>query len=159
MLEHAWQPVPQYQGSPYEERLCSNCHLKDIRNKDDGSWRSDAPNLQWKVVTACIEEVPQTISYHHLVEEVFAQVKDRKKAQELIGKIRCIGVPGKWAVGIVVNGYVTYPEVKELYNDYEAGFAEMLRWLRARQFDPYKYSDLHYREQLASSRDRYIDDD
>jgi hypothetical protein len=52
-------------------------------------------------------------------------------------------------VGIVINGHVTYPEVKEPFKDYDYGFAEVLRWLRVRQFDPYKYSDLAYRERLA----------
>jgi hypothetical protein len=149
MLEHAWQPVSQYEGSPYEERLCPTCGLKDARSKDDGTWLPGADTLKWKVTTPCIEPVPEKISYHRLVEEIFLGLSDKRKAQELVNRIRCIGVPGKWAVGIVINGHVTYPEVKEPFKDYDYGFAEVLRWLRVRQFDPYKYSDLAYRERLA----------
>lgn len=149
MREHAWQDVPQYEGSPYEERLCPACGLKDGRNRDDGTWLPHAENLKWKVATPCIEPVPDKISYHRLVEEIFSVFEDKRKAQELVNRIRCIGVPGSWAVGIVINGHVTYPEVKVPFKDYDSGFAEVLRWLRARQFDPYKYSDLAYREQLA----------
>lgn len=159
MPEHDWEMLSQYEGSPYEDRLCRVCHLKDGRNKDDGTWLPHAENLKWKVTTPCIEPVPEKISYHRLVEEIFAGVQGKRMAQDLVDKIRCIGVPGRWSVGIVINGHVTYPEVKDPYKDFEAGFAEMLRWLACRQFDPYKYSDLHYREQLAYSRDNCCGDD
>ncbi|GEM_PF-2736879 len=150
MLQHAWKQVDQYEGSPYEERFCGICHLKDIRSQDGG---------RWKVGTPCIERVPKTISYDRLIREIFQFVEDKRKAQELLNRIRCIGVPGAWAVGIVLNGYVTYPEHKELYKDFEAGFAEVLRWLRARQFNLYQYSDLAYREQLAKPSYNPADED
>jgi hypothetical protein len=159
MLEHVWEPMPEYEFSPYERRRCPVCHLDDSRNKDDGTWFPHASNLKWKVTTPCIEPVPEKISYHCFVEEVFSAVADKRRAQELVGRIRCIGVPGSWSVGIVVDGRVTYPEHKELHKDYEVGFAEVLRWLRARQFDPYKYSDLHYRERLADRSDCCAYDD
>jgi hypothetical protein len=159
MPDHDWETVPQYEGSPYEGRLCSRCHLADSRSKDDGTWLPGADTLKWKVTTPCIESVPEKISYHRLVEEIFSALPDKRKAQELVNRIRCIGVPGKWAVGIVVNGHVTYPEIKEPFKDYDYGFAEVLRWLRARQFDPYKYSDLHYRERLADRSDCCVESD
>lgn len=159
MPEHVWESKPEYEGSPYERRRCAVCHLDDGRNKNDGTWLPHAENLKWRVTTPCIEPVPEKISYHLLVEEIFSAFSDKRKAQDLLNRIRCIGVPGNWAVGIVISGRVTYPEVKEPFKDYDYGFAEVLRWLRARQFDPYRYSDLHYRERLADRSDCCIDSD
>jgi hypothetical protein len=159
MPDHDWETVPQYEGSPYEGRLCAvvisrtaaaRMMVPGFRAPTRSSGRS-----RRRASSLC----PRRSAITGWWKRFSPLLPDKRKAQELVNRIRCIGVPGKWAVGIVVNGHVTYPEIKEPFKDYDYGFAEVLRWLRARQFDPYKYSDLHYRERLADRSDCCVESD
>lgn len=146
-IQHAWRPVSQYEGSPYEERHCSRCDLTDTRNTSNPTFPEAE---QWKVNTFCIVRVPGRISYRKLVSEIFLNVKNERDAQQLVHRVRCVGIPTNWQVGLYIVGTgVVYPHRDKPFRYLEEGFAELLRWLRARQFDPYKYSGLRDSESLT----------
>lgn len=156
---HLWRSVKQYEGSPYKQRECPVCGLKDTCSASTSDALLDNGELGWKVTTPCIEPVPITISYSRLLREIFDHIGSERDAQLLVGRIRCVGIPGKWQVGLYVANGVTYPHRDMPFTDIDQGFAELLRWLRARQFDPYKYSDLRYSESLAKHDSCCGDDD
>ena len=153
---HQWRSVPQYKGSPYEERWCPQCDLHDRKCTSNPGFPESE---QWKVHTPCIERVDSRISYGNLVSEIFRNVKGDHAAHKLLERVRCVGVPsrgvgipGKWQVGFyIAETGVVYPHRDKPFRSLEQGFAELLRWLRARQFDPYKYSNLQQSESRANS--------
>jgi len=114
---------------------------------------------RWKVDTPCIARVPNRISFRKFVSEIFRNVKDDREAHKLLGRVFCVGIPGssaeapgKWQVGLyIAEGGAVYPYRDKPFPTLEEGFAELLRWLRARQFDPYKYSSLQHIENRAHS--------
>ncbi len=146
MREHDWEAT--LDNGVRRERRCRLCEVPD--------WSiNDSP---WRVRTPCIEPVPERVSYEELKAEIRLNVAHEYKHRLLVERIQCVGVPGRWRVGLAVAGDGIWPSRKEPFKDMEVGFAELLRYLRARQFDPYKYSDLRYNEQLAH-HDCPFDDD
>ncbi|MCE9586025.1 hypothetical protein K8R04_01755 [Candidatus Uhrbacteria bacterium] len=82
---------------------------------------------------------PRRISYSTLLREIFKRIEDPCEAQKLVDLIRCHGVPGKWVVGIYFKGEerVVFPRSDRVCRDYNEGFAQLLVWLRHRNFQPF----------------------
>ncbi len=173
MLEHVWSPVKQYEGSPYEERLCSVCLLKDGRNKDNGTFHRDAEALKWYVTTPCIEPVPDSIDFDALIVELAANPVSIQidygmvRTRTFDDAVFCTGRPGAWRVGLYLTTDGLFPERPDRkladrqapYPTIERASAELLRWMRARQYDPYMYSDLRRRVEMDRTRDSCCHDD
>lgn len=157
MRKHEWKPVVQYEGSPYVERLCSLCGLKDSFGYTDDSSRRKT----WRITEPCIEPVPERVEFEVVITELAAHPVD--VWLELGGTVKrtfetlvyCEGRPGAWEVGLDMTGRMFPREYhgntlgKKTYKTIEEASAAFLRWMRARHYDPYKYSDLRYAEQLA----------
>lgn len=145
MREHDWVEVSD--NGVREDRRCKLCGVPDNRIRKS----------PWQVTTPCIEPVPDKVSYQALIAEIKVQLPQEYAHKQLIGRIVCHGVPGNWQVGF--STYMsTYPHQKDGFRELEHGFASVLRYLRARQFDPYKYSDLSYQERLGRPSDHDFDD-
>jgi len=75
---------------------------------------------------------------HHAAREIFQQVEDKAEAQKLVDRIRCVGVPGQWSVGIYIHGEgVVNPIPYRTFKTYGEGFSQLLGWLRTRNFQLY----------------------
>lgn len=139
-MEHQWEVKPGEPHPYWEERRCTVCHLDDMRLRDRNS-NPNGPRYNWGVKMPCIEPVPNVVDYSALVQEL----RERKVPRHVL----CVGVPGKWFVGFQIPRTYPYPmlEAKTI----EEGFAELLRWIRARQYDVYKHSDMSYQEKEPDS--------
>jgi hypothetical protein len=88
-------------------------------------------------MTPCQCPLPIEIGYARLVHEIFQSVEDQREAQKLVDRIRCVGIPGKWQVGISMAGEgIVYPMPSRTFPRYEYGFSYLLTWLRERNFQP-----------------------
>lgn len=151
MREHQWEKKESYKDSPYEERYCPVCELEEKRSHEG--------KRPWKVDTPCIEPVPSSVTYEALIKEIAEVVMDPRAALDLRRLVHCAGVPGAWYVGIATGDGYVLPHRTEKFKELNEGFAALLRWLRARQFDPYKYSDLAYAQRLARRESNVADED
>ncbi len=136
--------------SLWEDRACLVCKLEDTRDKDP-----KAPFRKWRVTTPCIEPVPELVSCRDLERELDAHgVRERPL---------CIGSPTSgWVVGFSIGGrgYNVYPRIEVKGSlSLEHAFADLTRWIRARQYEPDRYSDFSYARQLADSSCACGDDD
>ena len=136
--EHAWEPVIENPHPMWEERTCAVCGLKDMRARDRHPPRGD-----WEVTTPCIEPVPDTVTYDALLAELTEHgVKERPYV---------MGHPGSWCVGFFIGLGAVYPSIHvESPLALEHGFAQLLRLIRARQYNVHRYSDIGYQRQLAN---------
>lgn len=161
MRKHSWKELPR--DEVRRERVCLTCGLGDvrIRTRDD----------TWCVTTPCIEPVPERVTYEALVAELAAHPVEVeiswgiRRRETFDKKIHCEGVPGKWRVGLTGAKHLFVfrspldrafwtPEYAEL----ELGFARLLRDLRARDYNPFTYSEYYQRLQEARTRDFHPED-
>lgn len=165
MPEHQWQKKDSYSGSPYDERLCPVCKLEDMRTKSGDMYRKK--NDGWKVSTPCIEPVPERVDFDQLIDELNAHPV-QVQVDHGIRRIRtfdevvfCKGRPGKWRVGLDLFEGVFPEDHKVTYLTLEMGYAALLRWMRARQYNPYLYSSLNQMRETARARafSNTLDDD
>lgn len=144
--QHAWKTKPGKPHSYWEERLCKVCQLEDMRVRD----RSElGPRHDWSITTPCIEPVPENVSYQEFAKEL----KEHMVCKDPL----LVGVPGKWYIGFSIGsgGYHLYPYIET--DTVEHGFSTLLKWVRARQYNLYRYSDLDYLDKLNTPE--YQDDD
>ena len=143
--EHAWIIETENPHPMWEERTCAVCELKDQRSRDRRPPRSD-----WEVTTPCIEPVPDTVTYEALLAELaLHNVKEQPHV---------MGHPGSWHIGFFIGRGRVYPSYWiEAPRTLEHGFAKLLRWVRARQYNVRLYSDIAYQHDLANPP--YRDDD
>jgi hypothetical protein len=133
MTEHLWTPIPS-EIPTVERRECRACGLRDAREIAKVTFPSAA---SWQVLTPCQCPLPRYINYARLVAEIFASVKDVREAQKLVDRIRCVGIPGNWRVGIFLEGEgVVYPAPFRTFRKCGYGFSHLLEWLRERNFQP-----------------------
>ncbi len=162
MPEHQWRKKKSYKGSPYEERYCPVCDTNDIRS-------TEGRNRTWEVNTPCIKPVPERVGFDDLIADLAAHpVKvyidtGITRVRTFEGSAECRGRPGKWVVGLNMGvGFFPGNRVLEpdvTYQTIEEACAAFLRWMRARQYDPYKRSHLRHAEQLERSRHAEFSDD
>lgn len=165
MPEHQWQKKDSYHGSPYDERVCPVCKLEDMRSKHGDMHRKK--NDGWKVSTPCIEPVPDRVEFDELVTELNAhpvQVEINpgiRRMKTFDDVVFCKGRPGRWRVGLDLFDGVFPDDYKVTHLTLELGFAALLRWMRARQYNPYLYSDLYRKQESARVREfsGSLDDD
>ncbi len=167
MIEHQWEELKRDKDSDIRERHCAVCDLttrQDLRaakyHKDRGTYDE---KKSWSVHTPCIEPVPERVSYEDLVKELKAHPAKvwntyggGKVTKTFEDRIHCMGVPGRWRVGFSTERSVS--PYHSPFAELELGFAWILRYMRARQYDPYLYSDLSYQEQLGRHDDCCSDD-
>ena len=126
---HDWQDLPKDE-SMWCRRRCSVCKLEDIFPKD-GSPRSLRSVGAWIADSSCIEPVPEKVTY----EELMAELKIHHVSEQPI----VIGYPGKWSVGFRIfcrSGVTNFPHFEVIAPlTMEHGFAELLRWIRAREYN------------------------
>lgn len=150
MRKHSWKDSSSQPDSVWEERTCDVCGLKDERLRDQ---KLKHANCKWKVTTPCIELPPSKVSY----KELSTELKQHKVTQLPLA----IGVPGNWQIGFTLtsndNGRDVCPSIQA--KTLEKGFAELLRWIRARQYDPYMYSDFSRAQSHFSYKCPCGDDD
>jgi hypothetical protein len=143
-MEHAWITKKSAPDSYWVDRQCSVCLLEDTRKRDPAT-------SPWKVTTPCIVPVASRITYEELMKELNAH-----KVNECVA---CVGIPGEWETGLRIGGPTYIYRIGGSTRTPEEGFANVLRWMRARQFDVHRYSDLAYAKLLASPDRSWVDDD
>ena len=149
-LDHAWVDITDYSTKPFwERRRCPVCGLEDIRLHD----RSEPHTRNaWEVTTPCIEPVKNKIFYDELICEL--------KRHGVREQPHCVGVPGNWTVGFNIGGSYPFPMLyAKGMETLENGFAKLLRWIRARQYNVNRYSDFEYQRRLADHSCACCDDD
>lgn len=147
--QHQWVDTTDYSAAPYwENRRCSVCGLDDLRlhNRSEPHTRNN-----WEVTSPCIELVPDTVSYEDLVREL--------AEHDVRAKPWVVGVPGDWKVGFFVSTF-PYPSLEaKAPQTLEHGFAKLLRWIRARQYNVNRYSQFYEMERRANYVCPCADDD
>lgn len=143
--EHLW--VDPGHNHPYwEERACEICGLTDMRVREDQ--RRGSVCAEWRVTLPCIEPPPPTVVHADLVREM--------REHKLSFTPHAYGYPGDWVIGLGAGN--NYPRLTA--SSLESGWSQLLRWLRARQFDPHKHSQFAEAKSYADrSYSSYDDDD
>lgn len=151
MRQHQWnEPFSISASYLWEERVCKICGLKDRRYKTAGA--------SWEIRTPCIEPVPDLVRFEDLMEEL--------RAHEVRETPMAIGHPGNWQIGFALlrqknlNRHGTCPKIPITGDDtLEHGWAQLLRWIRARQYSVSKYSDFSGQYEWHNRQDLNDDDD
>jgi len=131
--EHQWRRVTGG-GSLYTDYRCEVCHLEYSTKQNGEVCGVDG----WKMGLPCIEPVPETVSKKDLLDDL--------KRHGVTRSVKVEGLPGEWEVGFVCNGILSqYPAIEvEAPLTIEHGFAELLRWVRVRRYDPTLDHDFNY---------------
>lgn len=146
--KHQWVDVSEKPDSYWETRRCLICELQDMRLRDRSKPHS---RNKWEVSTPCIEPVPDTISFEELKREL--------AEHNVSEKPWAVGHPGKWTVGFYM-GTFPYPMLDAKGREtLEHGFAKLLRWVRARQYNLNRYSRFEEERRRANYVHPCEDDD
>lgn len=161
MREHDWREIPET-CADYERRGCPVCGLTDRRKKQE----------EWKVTWPCIEPVPEEISFGRLYEElsmhpaVVWQPSTGSRKMSFERHILCHGRPGNWHVGLskgdgypyvfdsirlVCGGLMHWPPAARGVKKLAIGYADLLRAMRARRYNPQTLSNFGYAQRLAKA--------
>lgn len=143
--EHQWVERTKDPHPYWRDRDCAVCHLHDMRVREPSG---HGPRDEWSVTTPCIEPVPERVSFDVLQAEL--------KQHKVKESPHAVGHPGKWCVGLWIGGSHPYPMIQ--VPDLDLGWAELLRWVRARQYNVHRYSDIEYQKRLAEPDPCYCDD-
>lgn len=134
-FEHQWEPKPTAPNSLFQERFCPVCELRDrrvVKRKSGDTVHG------WQVFTPCIEPVPESVEYQDLILELIEHGVHLRPW--------CIGAPGEWTVGFVVDrDRKPYPAIKlKTHENLEHGYARLTRWIRARTYRADLYSGIAF---------------
>lgn len=153
MPEHQWKK--SFENEDREERECALCQLTDHRRKRGSMW---AEPSGWKIATPCIEPVPERVSFDELVNELKENPREVeieygiKRIKTFDDLVLCIGRPGKWRVGLSFFDGLFPDKYGVTYQTLEEAYSALLRWMRARNYNPYLYSDLYRMQESARVR-------
>src|SRR5688572_2817316 len=101
-------------GGSHDVTAEEACMLAQLMFPNADSWATPKPKPR---------PLPRRISYTMLLREIFQQVEDKAEAQKLVDRIRCVGVPGQWSVGIYIHGEgVVNPIPYRTFKTYGEGF-------------------------------------
>lgn len=161
MAAHQWMTLRVGEDGS-ESRGCPVCGLIDERRTE--------------MDLDCIEPVPALVTYDAIRAElkahpvdVFSDFGGRHRVS-FEGRVHCRGIPDAWVVGLtkddgylfmfrslrVIEGIpIVWPSAVSRLNCFksvEEGFAELLRAMRVRLYNPYTHSDFAYAERMARHR-------
>lgn len=142
--EHVWVARPlTSEGATWDERDCPVCGLHDqsLRSDwkfgDNGSQFVPRTQSSWQVRTPCIEPVPDILAFEALLADLAAHGARHNPY--------AMGNPREWRVGFWwaqwdTQGTKLLPAIRIVPpQGLEEGWAQLLRWMRARQYLPERY--------------------
>lgn len=137
--EHAWvarsNPYPDW-----EERDCPVCGLQDKRYI--GEETLFERRREWGVKIPCIEQPPEKVTFQELTTELEQHGEKQPRLSPY-----AMGNPNRWTIGLFRSGARGLTQLRPAIiltpdQTLEHGWAQLLRWIRVRQYQPSKFE--HY---------------